>query len=144
MAKRILYVEDHLNNMLLLKRIVQAEGHEFLHAKDAAAGWQAAVACRPDLIFLDLRLPGPVDGLGLLRRLKADPATGQIPVIVLTAYGDWENEQRARAAGSDDFLAKPADIHHIRLAIRTHTGTPAGPPRPLPLSHWAYDLIHGA
>ena len=62
MAKSVLYVEDNFNNALLVKRIVQAEGHAFLNAIDGEEGWQLASAQMPDLIFVDLRLPGTIDG----------------------------------------------------------------------------------
>jgi two-component system cell cycle response regulator DivK len=120
MAKRILYVEDHLNNMLLVKRIVGAEGHQFLSAADGEKGWEMIIEENPDLIFVDLRLPGQVDGLELLRRLKSDPMRKDIPAIVLTAYGHADVKVQAKAAGCNGFLQKPADIREIRSIIREY------------------------
>ena len=125
MMKRILYVEDHFNNMLLLKRIVMAEGHEFVSAVDGEKGWELANAEQPDLIFIDLHLPGEVDGYELLCRLKADDELRRIPAVVLTAYGHGEAEIRAKAVGCDDFLHKPADIRQVRAVIRHYVGDPA-------------------
>jgi len=122
MTKRILYVEDHFNNMLLLKRIVMAEGHEFLTAVDGEKGWELAKAEQPDLIFIDLHLPGEIDGYELLRRLKEDDELKRIPAVVLTAYGHGAAEVRAKAAGCDDFLHKPADIRQVRAVIRHYVG----------------------
>lgn len=124
MAKRILYVEDHLNNMLLVKRIVQAEGHQFLAAVDGESGWSMAVKDNPALIFVDLRLPGSIDGYALLRRLKADSTLKHTPAVVLTAHGYGDAEARAHAAGCDDFLRKPADIQQIQAIIRKYVGPP--------------------
>jgi CheY-like chemotaxis protein len=128
MAKLILYVEDHLYNMLLVKRIVEAEGHDFLAAGDGEEGWRLAVEREPNLIFVDLRLPGKIDGLELLSRFKADPNLKSIPKIVLTAYGQGDAENRAMAAGCDEFLHKPADIQQIRAMIRQYVGPPARQP----------------
>jgi len=124
MAKRILYVEDHFNNMLLVKKIVEAEGHLFLTAVEGEEGWAIAADQQPDLIFVDLRLPGEIDGYELLRRLKADPSLKNTPTIVLTAFGHGDAESRARAAGCDGFLHKPADIQQVQAMIRQHVGPP--------------------
>ncbi len=124
MAKRILYVEDHLNNALLVKRIVEAEGHDFSTAVDGQSGLEMAMSQRPDLIFVDLHLPGEIDGCELLRRLKASPSICHVPAIVLTAYGHDRAIADAEAAGCDGFLHKPADIQQIQAAIRQHVGSP--------------------
>lgn len=122
MAGRILYVEDNYNNTLLMKRIVEAEGHELLNAADGESGWQMASENWPDLIFADLRLPGDVDGFELLRRVKSDSELQHIPVIVLTAGVSSDTEEQARGFGCDGFLQKPADIREIRAFIRRHLG----------------------
>ena len=125
MTKTVLYVEDNFNNALLVKRIVQAEGHVFLNATDVEEGWQLALEQLPDLIFVDLRLPGALDGLALMERLKAEPELRNVPAIVLTAYGRTSVIKQAREAGCDGFLHKPADIRQIRAVIREHVGTAA-------------------
>lgn len=130
--KRILYVEDNFNNTLLVRRIAQADGHELLNATDAESGWQLARAEWPDLILVDLKLPGGASGFDLLRRLSADPWLSRVPRIVLTAYGDGAAEAEARAAGCDGFLRKPADIQQIRALIRAFVGVPARPHQPAP------------
>jgi DNA-binding response OmpR family regulator len=79
----------------------------------------------PDLIFVDLRLPGTIDGFSLMRRLKAESTLRNIPAIVLTAFGRGTVENQAREAGCDGFLHKPADIRQIRAVIRAHLGTVA-------------------
>jgi CheY-like chemotaxis protein len=127
MSKRILYVEDHFNNMLLVKRIVEAEGHEFLTAAEGQSGLQMALAKRPDMIFVDLRLPGTMDGLELLRRLKASPTLRDVPAVVLTAYGLGEAATEAKSAGCDGLLHKPADIQQIQAVIRHYVGSPVRP-----------------
>jgi CheY-like chemotaxis protein len=132
-VKRILYVEDNFNNTLLVRRIVQADGHELLSAADAESGWQLALAERPDLILVDLKLPGSASGYDLLRRLKTVPWLNAVPRIVLTAYGDRSAEAAARIAGCDGFLHKPADIQQIRAVLRAYLGQPAVPVQPAPV-----------
>ena len=122
MTKKILYVEDHFNNMLLVKRIVQAERHEFFAAPTAMEGWKIATEKQPDLIFIDLRLPGDVDGFDFLRLLKGHEELRCVPAVVLTAYGNGDVERQAKAMGCDGFLRKPADILQIRDTIRDYLG----------------------
>lgn len=117
MKKRILYVEDNANNMLLVKRILEAEGHTLLEAVNGVNGWEMAVTARPDLILMDLLLPGLLDGFELTRRIKQHPDLCHIPVVALTAWDDEEAEAKATAAGCDGFLRKPADIRQIRATL---------------------------
>ncbi|HEX9926376.1 MAG TPA: response regulator [Anaerolineae bacterium] len=127
MKKRILYVEDNLNNMLLVKRIIQSEGHAMLEAVDGETGWTVAKREQPDLILMDLRLPGQIDGFELTRRIKADPQLNHIPVIVLTAHGDAAAQREAETIGCEGFLHKPADIRQVQAVLRQYLGTPALP-----------------
>ncbi len=124
MQIRILYVEDHPQNMLLVRRIVEAEGYELLEAENGTAGWETAVSQKPNLILMDLHLPGAISGVELTQKLKQDKQLQGIPVIALTAYGHGAVEEMAMAAGCDAFLHKPADIRQIRAAIRQHLNLP--------------------
>jgi CheY-like chemotaxis protein len=124
MNKRVLYVEDHANNRLLVQRIVQAEGLEFIGAVDGKTGWQTAVTQQPDLIFMDLHLPGDITGFDLTRQIKHHPTLSHIPIIALTAFGNDEAEDAALAAGCTDFLRKPADIRQIRAVLHQYLGEP--------------------
>lgn len=119
MGKRILYVEDNPQNRLLVGRILEADGHQMFWASDGEGGWATAVAQRPDLILMDLHLPGSINGLALTRRLKASPHLGHIPIIALTAFDGAATEDAARDAGCDAFLTKPADIRQVRAALNT-------------------------
>jgi CheY-like chemotaxis protein len=134
---RILYVEDNFQNMLLVKRIVEADGHTLLEATNGRAGWQMAVSARPSLILVDLQLPGEMSGLDLIRRLKKHPGLQQTPVVVLTAHGQDEVEHAARDAGCDEFLRKPADIRQIRSVIE-HFSPAMPPPAPAGIRHYAF------
>ena len=120
--KRVLYVEDHPNNRLLVQRIVEAEGLIFLTAVDGEAGWEMAVNQTPDLILMDLHLPGHLNGFDLTRKIKRHAPLAHIPIIALTAFGNHEAEGAALAAGCVDFLRKPADIRQIRQTIHKYLG----------------------
>ena len=117
MAKQVLYVEDNPNNVLLVQRILAAEGHHLLVAPDAAAGWEAAVTHRPDLILMDLHLPGEMNGLELTQQIKQQPELQHIPIVALTAHDSVEVETAALAAGCSGFLRKPADLRQIRQTL---------------------------
>jgi CheY-like chemotaxis protein len=104
---KILIVEDVEYNRDLLVQLLEEE-YEVVTAADGAAGIEAAARERPDLILMDLSLPG-VDGWEATRRLKARPETESIPVIALTAHAMQGDEERARACGCDDYLTKPID-----------------------------------
>jgi two-component system cell cycle response regulator DivK len=105
MAK-VLIVEDNRANMTLATFILQSEGHIVLSAVDAEAGLTLARAEQPNLILMDIQLPG-MDGLEATVLLKQDDATREIPVIALTALAMKGDEERIRAAGCDGYIAKP-------------------------------------
>jgi two-component system cell cycle response regulator DivK len=105
MAK-VLVVEDNPVNMTLAVFLLQSAGHTVLSAADAEAGLALARIERPSLILMDIQLPG-MDGLQATALLKADHETSAIPVIALTALAMKGDEERIRAAGCDDYIAKP-------------------------------------
>ncbi len=105
MAK-VLIVEDNPANMTLATFLVETAGHTVISATDAEAGLTLARAEQPDLILMDIQLPG-MDGLEATRQLKRDVATRAIPVIALTALAMKGDEERIRAAGCDGYIAKP-------------------------------------
>lgn len=105
--KKILIVEDvELNRDLLVQLLEDA--YELVTADDGAGGIALAEREQPDLVLMDLSLPG-LDGWEATRRLKAEPATRDIPVIALTAHAMQGDEEKARACGCDDYLTKPID-----------------------------------
>lgn len=108
MAK-ILIIEDNITNMKLASFLLERAGHEVLQAMEAETGQQLALMQKPDLILMDIQLPDR-DGLTLTRMLKNDPATAGIKIIALTAFAMKGDEEKMRAAGCDDYIAKP--FHH--------------------------------
>jgi two-component system cell cycle response regulator DivK len=105
MAK-VLIVEDNSANMTLAVFLLQSAGHAVLSARDAEAGLTLARDEQPDLILMDIQLPG-MDGLQATALLKQDDTTRAIPVIALTALAMKGDEERIRAAGCDGYIAKP-------------------------------------
>ena len=112
---KILIVEDVEYNRDLLVQLLEEE-YEVVTAADGAAGIEAAARERPDLILMDLSLPG-VDGWEATRRLKARSETEHIPVIALTAHAMQGDEERARACGCDDYLTKPIDEDQLFATV---------------------------
>jgi two-component system, cell cycle response regulator DivK len=102
----VLVVEDNPANMRLAQFLLESAGHSVLTASDAEAGLALARAEQPDLILMDIQLPG-MDGLEATMLLKGDEATRAIPVIALTALAMKGDEERIRAAGCNGYIAKP-------------------------------------
>ena len=114
----VLVVEDNPTNMTLAMFLLQSVGHTVLSATDAEAGLTLARAEGPDLILMDIQLPG-MDGLEATALLKADEATAAIPVIALTALAMKGDEERIRAAGCDGYIAKPMRYQEFLATVAT-------------------------
>jgi two-component system cell cycle response regulator DivK len=115
---RILVIEDNPANMKLACLLLAKGGHSVLTAIDAEAGLAVARAENPELILMDIQLPG-MDGLAATGLLKADPATAKIPVIALTAMAMKEDQEKTRLAGCDAYIAKPLRYLELYAAIDT-------------------------
>jgi two-component system cell cycle response regulator DivK len=115
MAK-VLVIEDNSANMTLAVFLLQSAGHTVVSATDAEAGLTLARDERPNLILMDIQLPG-MDGLQATVLLKEDKATGAIPVIALTALAMKGDEERIRAAGCDGYIAKPMRYQDFLTAV---------------------------
>ena len=115
----VLVVEDNPANMTLAKFLIESAGHTVLGATDAEAGLTLARDAKPDLILMDIQLPG-MDGLEATAILKGDDATRAIPVIALTALAMKGDEARIRAAGCDGYIAKPLAYREFLASIAAH------------------------
>lgn len=113
---RILLVEDNAANMKLSTLLLLRAGHVVLAAADAEAALLAARDEAPDLILMDIQLPG-MDGLAATAILKSDPGTADIPVIALTAMAMKQDQERALSAGCDAYIAKPLRYQQLYDAI---------------------------
>ena len=120
MAK-VLVVEDNAANMTLATSLLESVGHAVLKATDAEAGVALAGAEQPDLILMDIQLPG-MDGLQATGLLKGDAATRDIPVIALTALAMKGDEERIREAGCDGYIAKPLSYKDFLATISSQLG----------------------
>jgi two-component system cell cycle response regulator DivK len=113
---RILIIEDNPANMKLASLLLHNASHTVLSATDAETGLTLARADQPDLILMDIQLPG-MDGLAATALLKQDPATAAIPIIALTAMAMKEDREKTRAAGCDAHIAKPLRYQELYGAI---------------------------
>lgn len=120
--KRILMVEDQPDIRKLIRMTLEFEDYEVHEAEDGETGLQRALALRPDLVLLDVMLPGAMDGLEVCRRLRADASVAAIPVLMVTARGMAADVEAAREAGADEYLFKPFSPHELIETIERMTG----------------------
>lgn len=112
----VLIVEDNAANMKLSSLLLRNAGHTVVCAADAETGLILARSDHPDLILMDIQLPG-MDGLAATAVLKRDPATHTIPIIALTAMAMKDDQERVRSAGCDAYIAKPLRYQELYSAI---------------------------
>ncbi len=114
---RILVVDDTPANVRLLESVLRPRGYEMLTAGSGPEALEAVTRDRPDLVLLDILMPG-MDGYEVCRRLRATPAGAVLPVVMITASGD-EEKRRALEAGADDFIAKPFDQAELLARVQS-------------------------
>ena len=120
---KILIIEDTENNRVLLTRRLKPRGHEVVLAEDAERGLALVPTERPELILMDVGLPG-MDGWSAARQLKADPVNRLIPIIALTAHAMEADRAKAVEAGCDDYETKPIDFNSLFAKIDRLLGSP--------------------
>lgn len=113
---RVLIVDDNAINLELASFLLEAAGCEVRGAHDVPAARQALHSQLPDLVLLDIQLPG-VDGLSFVTELKADERWQTLPVVAFTAYAMKGDEQKMRAAGCDGYIAKPIDVSQFARQV---------------------------
>jgi two-component system cell cycle response regulator DivK len=121
----ILIIEDNAANMKLTTLLVRNAGHSVINAVDAETGLTLARTDQPDLILMDVQLPG-MDGLAATALLKHDPVTAAIPVIAVTALAMKADEERSHIAGCDAYIAKPVRYKELYAEINRLLGTTDG------------------
>jgi two-component system cell cycle response regulator DivK len=126
---RILIVDDNAMNVDLVSFLLAADAMQVESATGAAQANARIAAQHPDLILMDIQMPG-VDGLELTRRLKTDPATRHIPIVALTAYAMKGDEERMLAAGCDGYIAKPVEVASFTRQVRAFLAGAAGSSAP--------------
>ena len=117
MSKRILVVEDQADNRRILRDLLTSAGYEMIEAVTGEEGVALAERERPDLILMDIQLPG-LDGYEATRRIKANPALRQIPIIAVTSYALSGDDVKAFEAGCDAYFAKPFSPRALLAKIR--------------------------
>ncbi|HYS88585.1 MAG TPA: response regulator [Bradyrhizobium sp.] len=117
MSKRILVVEDQEDDRQIIRDMLAGTDYEITEAEDGEHALAAVAKERPDLILMEIQLPS-MDGYEAMRRIRTDPAFLSIPIIAVTSYAPNEEEQKARAAGCDDFVPKPYSPRQLLAKIR--------------------------
>jgi two-component system cell cycle response regulator DivK len=118
MSRHILVVEDQEDSRQILRDLLGNAGYELTEAENGEEAIAAVAQRRPDLILMDIQMP-VLDGYEATRRIKADPALKDVPIIVVTSYASsGGDEARARAAGCDDFVPKPFSPRQLLTRIR--------------------------
>ena len=123
MSKRILVIEDQLDNRQILRDLLTSADFEVIEAEDGETGLTAAATHRPDLILMDIQLPG-IDGYEATRRLKADTLLHAIPIIAVTSYALAGKVEKARAAGCDAYVPKPYSPRQLLAKVREYLSSP--------------------
>lgn len=117
--RTLLIIDDTISNLRVAVDLLHAYGFRILTASDGESGIERARLAQPDLILLDVRMPG-LDGFECCRRLKAHPETAHIPVVFMTALTDTDNKVRGFELGGVDYVSKPFDAGELLARVRTH------------------------
>ena len=118
-TRHILVVEDQEDNRQIMRDLLTANDYEMTEAENGEEALAAVAKDRPDLILMDIQLP-VMDGCEATRRIKADPSLSSIPIIAVTSYALSGDEEKARAAGCNDFVPKPFSPRHLLAKIRQY------------------------
>jgi len=117
-GKTILYVEDNEMNRKIVRDLLKRTKYQLVEAFDGEAGVAKALELKPDLILMDIQLP-KISGMEATRRLRADPATANIPIVTITSFALSGDEQKAKEAGATAYLAKPYSPFDLLKLIRS-------------------------
>lgn len=120
--KVVLLVEDNLDNRIIYSTILRHHGFKVVDAVTGEEALQKVAGERPDIILLDISIPG-IDGWRVAERLKASPETREVPIIAVTAHALAEHEERARDVGCDGYLAKPVSPMRVLEEVRRFAGS---------------------
>jgi two-component system cell cycle response regulator DivK len=119
MAESILVVDDNADNRDLTQILLECEGFEVRTVEDAAQALALLAGYRPQLILMDVQMPG-MDGLELTRRLRQDPSVRDVTIVAISAYAMAAEKENARAAGCDGYITKPIDTRTFADTVRQY------------------------
>lgn len=117
MGKKILFIEDEPDQIMMIKMRLEANNYEFVSAPDGEEGLKKAFEIKPDLVLLDLVMP-KMDGYEVCRRLKKDPETSNIPILLITASGARDIEEKCIEAGANACIKKPCESKELLAKIK--------------------------
>jgi two-component system phosphate regulon response regulator PhoB len=120
--KRVLIVEDQADIRKLIRMTLEFEDFEIHEASDGAFGLSLAKAVHPDLVLLDVMMPGEMDGLQVCQAIKSDPAMAAVKVVLLTARGQVRDREAGQQAGANEYLVKPFSPLQLIETIERLTG----------------------
>lgn len=115
--KNILIVEDQPDVLKLLEMVLRTEDRKILPAENGEKGLRIAREIHPDVVLLDIMLPGKIDGYQVAREIKKDPVTAKSSIIVMTANVQEKDRRKAMEAGADDFIGKPYDLNDLKSKV---------------------------
>ena len=114
---KVLFVEDHEAQRDIMRQMLEQYGHEFDVACSGEEGVEKAREWHPDVVLMDIRMPGRIDGVAAIRELRNDPDTADIPIIVVSAWERAEHKTQAQKAGADALFTKPVAVGELIAAI---------------------------
>jgi CheY-like chemotaxis protein len=118
--RKVLYVEDYEAQRDIMMQMLELYGYEVDVACDGEEGVKKAQEWHPDVVLMDIRMSGPIDGLAAIRQLRNGPDTADIPIIAISAWGSVKHKAQALIAGADDHFTKPVPIDELIAAINRH------------------------
>jgi CheY-like chemotaxis protein len=121
LTKRILYIEDNPNDQRLVRKVLATRGYDLVVASEGTEGVAQAGVCEPDLILVDIQMPG-LNGLETVRLLRKIEACAQVPIVALTAYAEKYQRQTYIDAGFTDYQQKQAGIKPLLTLVQAHLG----------------------
>ena len=146
--KRVLIVEDQNDIRKLVRMTLEFEDYEIHEAVDGAAGLRMAAQVRPDLVLLDVMMPGDIDGLQVCRQIKSDPAMVGVKVVLLSARGQARDRDAGEQAGADVYLIKPfspleliGTIERLMTSVALAVAAPAAPTAPVTFAAFAMPIV---
>jgi CheY-like chemotaxis protein len=117
---KVLYVEDHEAQRDIMVQMLELYGYEVDVASNGEEGVEKAQEWHPDIVLMDIRMPGRIDGLVAIRQLRNGSDTADIPIIVVSAWGSAKHKERALSAGADAHFTKPVTMDELIAAINRH------------------------